>query len=268
MRRQFVVLTLLLCLSFVACRSESETLRLATTTSTNDSGLMDTLLPLFEADSGSTVEVIAVGTGEALALGRAGDVDLVLVHARSKEDEFVNEGYGVDRRDVMYNDFVLIGPASDPAQVQVATDVRTALAKIAAAEASFISRGDNSGTHTREQQLWQGADVEPSGDWYQSVGQGMGATISIAEEQQGYTLTDRGTYIVRQQEGLDLVILVERDERLNNPYGVIAVNPTLHEDIQFELAQDFMDWLVSSEGQAAIDAYRIDGQQLFFANAN
>jgi tungstate transport system substrate-binding protein len=266
--RRFLSLSSLLCVCVLSmCRQEVGTLRLATTTSTFDSGLLTALLPAFEDEEGVTVDVIAVGTGQALGLGRAGDVDVVLVHARSLEDQFVAEGYGINRQDVMYNDFVLLGPADDPAGISGTSDVTQAFTQIWEAKAPFVSRGDESGTHTRELMLWEAAGLAPEGDWYQEVGQGMGATLTIADELQGYTLSDRGTYIARRAEGLALEVLVEGDERLLNPYGVIAVNPELHKDIAAGLAQDFIDWITSEETQEAINAFRVNGQQLFFGNA-
>jgi tungstate transport system substrate-binding protein len=254
---------------------------LATTTSTYDSGLLDAILPDFESQYNAEVEVIAVGTGQAIELGENGDADVILVHARSREDAFVDEGYGVNRQDVMYNDFVIVGPAADPAGIAGMTDVAAALTQIAETESPFISRGDDSGTHTKEQGLWQatsvpltesaslsGGDktfVRPEGEWYQSVGQGMGATLTVANEQLAYTMSDRATYLARKQEGLDLEILVEGDSRLFNPYGVIAVNPELHPSVNFAGAQAFIDWLTSVETQEVISQYGVDtfGQPLF-----
>lgn len=260
---------LLLLLSLSACQAEAtRVLRLATTTSTHDSGLMDEILPLFEQEFGVEVEVIAVGTGEALRLGESGDVDVVLVHARAKEDEFVANGYGVNRHDVMYNDFVILGPVGNPAGIERDEDVIVALRKIADAEAIFVSRGDGSGTHLREISLWQEVGIEPDGEWYQSVGQGMGSALTIAEERQAYILSDRGTYLKRMADGLDLVLLLEGNGRLKNPYGVIAVNPELHEGIEAELTEQFISWITSPKTQAAIDAYQINGEHLFFSNAN
>lgn len=256
-----------LLMSLVACQTKTEPLRIATTTSTNDSGLMDKILPLFEEKYQVEVEIIAVGTGEALRLGESGDVDAVLVHARSKEDVFVADGYGINRQDVMYNDFIILGPASDPAQIAGMADVTAALQKIAQTEAIFVSRGDDSGTHSREMNLWDEARIDPSGAWYQSVGQGMGSALTIAEQQQAYILSDRGTYLKRVADGLDLMILLEDDPPLQNPYGVIAVNPELHEGIEAEMAEKFIAWITSPEIQAEIDTYQINGEQLFFSNA-
>ena len=252
-----------------ACQSQSEPqqLTIATTTSTNDSGLMDYLLPEFEEKYDAKVDVIAVGTGQALALGESGDVDAVLVHARPLEDKFVADGYGVNRKDVMYNDFIILGPADDPAGIAGMESVAEALARIAATGSPFVSRGDNSGTHVKEMALWEMAGVKPAGDWYLSVGQGMGATLTVADEQQAYTLSDRGTYLKRLSEGIDLEIMVEGDPPLNNPYGVIMVNPERFPDVNADLAQKFVDWLTSPETQEAINAYRVNGHQLFFADA-
>lgn len=265
MKKRILLLSLFFLLA--ACGPQPQALRIASTTSTQDSGLLDAILPDFEAQTGIDAEVIAVGTGEALALGRSGDADVVLVHAREQEEAFVAEGYGVERFDVMVNDFVLLGPASDPAGIGGLTDAPVALGQIAETEAPFISRGDNSGTHTREKALWTAAGIEPAGDWYQSVGQGMGATLTIADEQQAYTLSDRGTFIRRAADGLGLIVLVEGDGLMMNQYGVTAVNPDLHDAINAAGAQRFIEWILSPETQAAIDAYRVNGQPLFFANA-
>ncbi|RMG97192.1 MAG: tungsten ABC transporter substrate-binding protein [Chloroflexi bacterium] len=257
---------LVLSLFTTACRSQPQTLKLATTTSTYDSGLLDYLLPIFEEKYNAQVEVIAVGTGQALALGQTGEVDVVLVHARPLEEQFVAEGYGINRQDVMYNDFVLVGPPADPAGVADVNDVVAAFGRIAASEATFVSRGDNSGTHVKEMSIWEQVGIHPEGSWYLSVGQGMGATLTMADEKQAYTLADRGTYLKRQAEGLGLVILFEGDPLLHNPYGVIMVNPSRFPHVNGELADKFVMWLTSPEAQMAIDRYRVDGQQLFFSN--
>ena len=253
---------------------------LATTTSTQDSGLLDVILPDFNTRYSADVEVIAVGTGQSIELGRNCDADVVLVHARSLEDAFVADGFGINRQDVMYNDFVIVGPPSDPAGIRGMTDVAAALIKIAESQSPFISRGDNSGTHTKEQALWQAtglnlveaAEIDPAkpykrpeGDWYQSVGQGMGATLTIANEQLAYTLSDRATYLARKLEGTDLEILVEGDSRLFNPYGVIQVNPEKCPNVNAAGAQAFSDWLTSLEAQTLISQYGTDkfGQPLF-----
>jgi tungstate transport system substrate-binding protein len=246
---------------------------LATTTSTENSGLLPVILPDFESRFGATVEVIAVGTGQALELGRNGDADVLLVHARELEDAFVAEGFGVNRQDVMYNDFVIVGPAADPAGIRGQTDVAAALTQIANSQSSFISRGDNSGTHVKEQSLWQATSiplvetasvdgastyVRPEGDWYQSIGQGMGATLTVADEQQAYTLSDRATYLARTLEGTDLEILVEGDSRMFNPYGVIAVNPELHPSVNATGAEAFINWLTSVETQQLIGQFGVE----------
>ncbi len=253
---------------------------LATTTSTENSGLLQAILPDFETRYGAAVEVIAVGTGQALELGRNGDADVVLVHARDLEDAFVAEGAGVNRQDVMYNDFVIVGPAADPAGTRGQTDVAAALSQIAQSQSPFISRGDNSGTHVKEQDLWQATSiplvetasvdgtstyVRPEGDWYQSIGQGMGATLTVADEQQAYTLSDRATYLARTLEGTDLEILVEGDSRMFNPYGVIAVNPELHPSVNTAGAQAFIDWMTSVETQQLIAQFGVEefGSPLF-----
>ncbi len=254
---------------------------LATTTSTQDSGLLDVILPDFNQKYGAETEVIAVGTGQAIALGEQGDADVLLVHARSREDAFVEAGFGVNRQDVMYNDFVIVGPASDPAGIMGMTDVAAAFEKLAETQSLFVSRGDDSGTHTKEQGLWKattvpledapslaGGDktfVRPNGEWYQSVGQGMGATLTMADEQQAYTLSDRATYLARTLEGTDLVIVVEGDSRLFNPYGVIAINPELRPTVNFTGAQAFIDWITSVETQQMISEFGVDkfGSPLF-----
>lgn len=266
---QRIMLLIVAIFTFIGCQSvdESQTLRIATTTTTVDSGLMAVILPVFEEEYNATVELIAVGTGEALALGEAGDVDIVLVHARNLEDAFVDAGYGVNRRDVMYNDFVILGPADDPAGIRGLESAADALAQLAAAEALFVSRGDNSGTHYQELALWAVANIEPQGDWYQSVGQGMGASLTIAENQPAYILSDRGTFIKRKADGLQLEILVEGNDLLANEYGVMAVNPELHENINHALAMAFINWITADETQNAIESYTVEGQQLFYGNA-
>ncbi len=259
---------------------------LATTTSTDNSGLLNAILPDFEQRYQADVEVIAVGTGQAIQLGQNGDADVILVHARSREDAFVAAGYGVNRQDVMYNDFVIVGPAADPAGVKGMNDAPAALRKIAQSQSAFISRGDDSGTHIKEQGLWQAANVplveaasiknsdktfiKPEGNWYQSVGQGMGATLTVANEQQACTLSDRATYLARTLEGIDLEILVEGDSRLFNPYGVIAVNPALHPNVNAAGAEAFIEWITSPETQKLIARFGVDkfGMPLFTPSAN
>ncbi len=230
---------------------------LATTTSTQDSGLLDYILPDYQDEYNVQVEVIAVGTGQAIALGEDGNADVMLVHARSREDAFMDAGHGVRREDVMYNDFVIVGPPSDPAGIQGMRKATRALEEIAKAEAPFVSRGDDSGTHTKEKAIWAEVGIEPAGDWYISAGQGMGAVLTMADEQQAYTLSDRATYLARTLEGTDLVILVEGDPILFNPYGVIAVNPDKSPQINNGLANQFIDWLVSLPTQAKIAEFGV-----------
>ena len=247
--------------------SDAGSLTLATTTSTYDSGLLDAILPAFEEESGIKVEVVAVGTGQALALGEQGDADVLLVHARAREDAFMNEGHGIRREDVMYNDFVIVGPEGDPAGVAGMESAPDALAAIAAAESTFVSRGDDSGTHTKEKSIWEQAGIEPEGDWYEAIGQGMGATLTFANEELGYTLSDRATYLSRSvdDEGFELAILVEGDPVLFNPYGVMAVNPEKSDLINAAAASQFIDWLVSVPVQELIADFGTDkfGSSLF-----
>lgn len=241
----------------------TEHLRLATTTSTENSGLLAELIPPFEKANDCQVDVIAVGTGKAIKLGENGDVDVVMVHARTKEDKFVADGYGVDRRDVMYNDFVILGPTGDPAGVKGMTDAVSAMAGIANAKATFVSRGDDSGTHAREKQLWQAAGMQPAGDWYLEAGRGMGEVIIMAGERQGYTLCDRGTYLAFRSK-TDLQIVVEGDRRLYNPYGVILVNPLKHPHVKADLGKKFLNFLTSGQAKALIAGFRKNGEQLFY----
>lgn len=237
-------------------------IRMATTTSTDNSGLLQYLLPKFEASCRCRIHYTAVGTGAALKLGQNGDVDVVLVHARPAEDKFVAAGYGVNRRDVMYNDFIIVGPASDPAGIKGMHDPVAALAKIHSSGATFVSRGDDSGTNKKELAYWKEAGIDPQGPDYLAVGQGMGATLTLAGEKQAYTLADRATYTTyAAKTGLE--ILVQGGKALLNPYGVIAVNPKRYPGINYEGAMAFIDWLTSPEGQKAIGAYRFKGTQLF-----
>jgi tungstate transport system substrate-binding protein len=253
--------------------AESSTLRLATTTSTADSGLLDAIIPAFEEEYNATVDVVAVGTGQALEMGENGDADVILVHARAREDAFVAEGFGINRRDVMYNDFVVVGPESDPADIAGTPLAADAFAAIAEAEAPFASRGDDSGTHTKEMIIWEQAGIEPSGDWYNSLGQGMGPTLIAADELEAYTLTDRGTYLSMNEELPDLEVLVggdsieeNADPLLLNPYGVIPINPEVHPEVNAELAGQFAEWLTNAEVQDRIGEFGRDtfGQPLFF----
>lgn len=262
-RMALLVMVLLLVMGGSVFAQDDNTLTLATTTSTYDSGLLDFILPDFEEKYGATVDVVAVGTGQALALGESGDADVVLVHARALEDAFVASGNGLIRYDVMYNDFVIIGPAEDPAGIAGMESAADALVQISESGATFVSRGDNSGTHNKELGIWEAAGMTPEGDWYNSAGQGMGAVLGIADELQGYTLTDRATYLARAAEGLTLDVLVEGDPILFNPYGVIPVNPEIHPGINAELGQAFAHWLISPETQEMIAAFEANGSQLF-----
>lgn len=238
-------------------------LKLATTTSTENSGLLDVLIPAFERKTGIKVDVIAVGTGKALALGENGDVDIIMVHARDREDKFIDEGYGIDRRDLMHNDFVVIGPPGDPAGINGMKDAAGAFRKISGGSYPFISRADDSGTNIKEKYIWQKAGVSPSGQWYKEAGQGMGAVITMADDMEAYTLSDRGTYLSMKGK-IDLSILVEGDSSLFNPYGVIAVNPDRHKGINYNGAEKLMDFLTSEEGQRIIKDYKKNGEQLFY----
>jgi tungstate transport system substrate-binding protein len=241
----------------------------ASTTSTEQSGLFKHLLPLFEKKTGIQVRVVALGTGQSLDMGKRGDADVVFVHAKPLEEKFVAEGYGVQRFEVMYNDFVLVGPKSDPANVSGSKDIVAALQKIRAAQAPFASRGDKSGTHFAELELWKAAGIDISkdkGPWYHDTGSGMGPTLNTASGMNAYALTDRGTWLSFKNRG-ELVIVVERDQRLFNQYGVILVNPAKHPHVKKEMGQAFVDWVISPEGQKAIADYKIGGEQLFFPNA-
>ncbi len=265
-RRTFTSLLLSFALAAPLAQAQ-EVIRLSTTTSTENSGLLKALLPAFEAKTNTKVNVISVGTGKALELGKNGDVDVTLVHARQLEDKFVAEGWGVDRRDVMYNDFIVVGPANDPAGIKGTKDVIAAFQKIAASGNKFISRGDNSGTDVMEKGYWQRAGAKPAGASYVSAGLGMGEVLNMAAEMRAYTLTDRATYgAYRAKTGL--AILVEGDKRMFNPYGIIAVNPARHKGVNYKGAKQLIDWITSPEGQAKIAAFRPEGEQLFFPSAN
>ncbi len=280
MRKIITLLSILLLLAVaVGCGpKEPEVLRLATTTSTADSGLLDAILPVFEKANNARVDVVAVGTGQAIELGEAGDADVILVHARAREDAFVAEGHGTQRYDVMYNDFVIVGPPDDPAGVAGMSSAAEALAAIAAAGAPFASRGDDSGTHTKEMSLWETAGItpDPAGGWYNSLGQGMGETLTFANEAGAYTMTDRGTFLSMRDNLSNLAVVVggdsiadNADPKLLNPYGVIPVNPAKSEAINAELAQKFADWLISPEAQKMIGEFGVEkfGQPLFYPNA-
>ncbi|APO51478.1 extracellular solute-binding protein [Bradyrhizobium diazoefficiens] len=250
--------------------AQDRTIIVASTTSTEQSGLFAYLLPLFSKAEGINVKVVAVGTGQALDIGRRGDADVVFVHDRPAEDQFMSEGQGVKRFDVMYNDFVIVGPKSDPARIGGGKDVADALRKIAAAKAPFISRGDKSGTHAAELRLWKEAGVDLSAgkdSWYREIGQGMGPALNMASSSNAYLLSDRGTWLSFRNRG-ELAVLTEGDKRLFNQYGVMLVNPAKHSNVKAQDGQAFIDWLVSPKGQQAIAGYKVGGEQLFFPNAS
>ena len=281
MKKKYVTVILLLIVSMmtfaVGCGNESTepaqkpaeqakpaptTLRLATTTSTQDSGLLDYLLPKFEEKYNVKVDVLAQGTGQAIETASNGDADVILVHAKKSEEQFVAEGHGVKRFDVMYNDFVVVGPKADPAGVK-GKSLNDAFKALNEGKAPFVSRGDDSGTNKKELDIWKAAAIEPKGDWYQAVGKGMGDTLTMASEQQGYTLTDRATF-ASMKDKLDLEIVVEGEKGLLNPYGVIAVNPEKHPGVNNVDAQKFIDFILSAEGQQLIKDFKPTGDQLFF----
>jgi tungstate transport system substrate-binding protein len=267
-RSLFVIATI--ALAGAPADAQDKSIVVASTTSTQDSGLFGHILPLFKAKTSIDVKVVAQGTGQALDTGRRGNADVVFVHAKAQEEKFVADGFGVKRYPVMYNDFVLIGPKSDPAGIKDMSDVVTALQAIKAKEAPFISRGDRSGTHTAELDLWKAAGVDigkEKGPWYKEIGQGMGAALNTASAANAYVLADRGTWLSFKNRG-DLDILVAGDKRLFNQYGVMLVNPEKHPHVKKDLGQAFINWLVSPEGQKAIADYKINGQELFFPNAN
>jgi tungstate transport system substrate-binding protein len=250
--------------------AQDKSIVVASTTSTQDSGLFGHILPMFKAKIGIDVKVVAQGTGQALDTARRGDADVVFVHAKPAEEKFLSEGFGVKRYPVMYNDFVLIGPKSDPAGIKGSKDIVSALSAIKAKGADFISRGDKSGTHQAELNLWKVAGVDiakDKGPWYKEIGQGMGAALNTASAANAYVLADRGTWLSFKNRG-DLGIAVEGDKRLFNQYGVMLVNPEKHPSVKKDLGQQFIDWLVSSEGQKAIADYKINGEQLFYPNAS
>ncbi len=269
-RRTFVVLAATAAvLGGASAHAQDKSIVVASTTSTQDSGLFGHILPLFKAKTGIDVKVISQGTGQALDTGRRGDADVVFVHARPQEEKFVADGFGVKRNPVMYNDFILVGPKSDPAGVK-GKDIVAGLKAIKAKEAPFISRGDKSGTHAAELALWKLAGIDVAGadkgPWYKEIGQGMGAALNTASASNAYVLADRGTWLSFKNRG-DLAIVVEGDNKLFNQYGVILVNPGKHAHVKKDLGQAFIDWLVSPEGQKAIADYKINGEQLFFPNA-
>lgn len=292
-KRLSIFLVLLLMFTIVGCSPKSETpqepdglqepqevskqggtILLSTTTSTEDSGLLNFLLPKFKEDTGIEVKVIAVGTGQALQMGKDGEADILLVHAKESEVEFVEEGYGIERKDVMYNDFILVGPKEDPLGLKDKSpdNILEGLKVIAGEKFTFVSRGDDSGTHKKELNIWKSADIKPEGDWYLEAGQGMGDVLKITNEKQGYTITDRATYL-SMKDDLDLDIIIEGDENLFNQYGIIPVNPEVLGDkanqINQEDAKEFMNWIVSEKGQSLIKEFGIEeyGQPLFIPNA-
>jgi tungstate transport system substrate-binding protein len=264
-----ISLVALIALNTVSAQAQERFITVASTTSTEQSGLFGHLLPRFEQKTGIKVHVVAVGTGQALDLARRGDADVVFVHARSAEEKFLAEGHGVKRYPVMYNDFVLLGPKSDPAKIGGGKDILQAFKNLEAARALFVSRGDKSGTHLAELDLWKAAGIDidaVKGPWYRDTGQGMGPALNTASSMNAYILTDRGTWLSFKNRG-DLTILVEGDKRLFNQYGVMLVNPDKHPSVKKELGQMFVDWVISPEGQQAIVDYKIDGEQLFFPDA-
>jgi len=296
MRKYFVwgiISVLFVCLGSALVFGEDKIIKMSTTTSTQSSGLLDILLPELEKETGIKVKVIAKGTGAAIRDGMDGNVDVIFVHARAREEKFINEGYGTQRYAVMHNDFVILGPAKDPAGIKGMANAGDALKKIAESQSVFVSRGDDSGTHTKEQALWKasGLPVEKKTDtivkkgkkrqvsyvhpkglgvWYLSIGQGMGKTLTFADEKLAYTLADRGTYIkykFGRDIPIELDVLCEGDAALANPYGVIPVNPKKHSHVNYQLAEEFAKWLVSKQGQTAIDNYRLLGKQLFYPDA-
>jgi tungstate transport system substrate-binding protein len=280
-RRTAALFAAMLCVVVVGCATAATAagtgqgapparhITVASTTSTENSGLFAHILPIFESRTGIAVHVVALGTGQALDVGRRGDADIVLVHDQAAEEKFVAEGFGIGRRDVMYNDFVLIGPAADPARVAGGRDIAAALQAIKFAHAPFVSRGDRSGTHAAELRMWAAADIDidaNKGSWYRETGSGMGAALNTASAMDAYVLSDRGTWLAFRNRGT-LTVLVEGDRRLFNPYGVILVNPARHPQVKRAAAQEFIDWLVSADGQAAIAGFRINGEQAFFPAA-
>ena len=264
-----ILLGLVLVLSATAWGAE-RFITISSTTSTENSGLFKHILPIFKGKTGIDVRVVAQGTGQALDMGKRGDCDVVFVHNRDAELKMVAEGWFVNRRDVMYNDFVVVGPKSDPAKIAGGRDVVEAFKKIAGARAPFASRGDKSGTHAAELRLWKAASIDPTsgkGSWYRETGSGMGATLNTASGMNAYALTDRGTWLSFKNRG-DLTIVVEGDKRLFNQYGIMLVNPAKHAHVKKDPGQTFIDWVVSADGQKVIADYKINGEQLFFPNAD
>jgi tungstate transport system substrate-binding protein len=293
MKRVVTITLCIITLVVSSARAADKVLKMSTTTSTQSSGLLDILLPAFQKDTGIRVKVMAKGTGAAIRDGMDGNVDIILVHAKGREEKFVAEGYGVKRYPVMHTDFVIAGPVSDPAKIMGMTNATAALSKIAASSSKFISRGDDSGTHTKEQALWKATGLEMltatqtvvkkgkkkeivssqpahSKSWYQSIGQGMGKTMTYADEKQAYTLSDRGTFIkfkYGKTPAVDLDVLCDGDQLLANSYGIIPVNPAKHPHVQVELAIQLVDWITSAKGQKLINEYRLAGKQLFYPDA-
>lgn len=264
--KKLLLVFFIFCSLFCLYSEDEVRLKLATTTSTENSGLLKYLLPYFEQKTNIKVDVIAVGTGKALKLGENGDVDVVLVHARNMEDKFVADGFGVDRKDVMYNDFIILGSKKDPANLKKTKTVLDAFKAIYNKNATFISRGDKSGTDVKEKEIWEKLGLKPSGKWYKEIGQGMEECINMAKNEQAYTLSDRGTYLSMRSK-LDLIIAFEKDALLSNPYGVIAVNPEKWKTAKYKEAKIFIDWICSKEGQDLIGNFKIDGETLFFPSA-
>ncbi len=262
-----IILALLITTLSTAVHAGDRFITLASTTSTQNSGLYDYLLPLFTAKTGIEVRVISVGTGQAITIAKNGDADVLLVHHRPSEDAFVAGGYGIERRDVMYNDFVIVGPKSDPAVVSNQTNASGGLMAISETQSLFISRGDESGTHKREKDLWAKAGIMPAGNWYRDIGAGMGAALNMASSVNAYTLSDRGTWLSFGNKG-DLGMLLSGDETLFNPYGIILVNPAKHAHVKIDMARSFSNWMVSDEGQKAIGAFTVQNLQLFCPNAH
>lgn len=264
-RLAFVALFVLVFSSISTGYAETR-VRMATTTSTENSGLLAVLNPPFEQQNHVKLDVVAVGTGKALRLGADGDADIVFVHAPAAEEKFVAAGHGVDRKAVMHNDFVIVGPEADPAGLMAASSIEDAMQRLAHSGVTFVSRGDDSGTHKKELSLWKRAGITPEGAWYNAAGQGMGAVLIIANEKQGYALTDRGSYIAMKPK-ISLTVQYQGAEALFNPYHVMAVNPNKHDGIQYELAKRYIDFVTGSEGQAIIAGFRKGGEQLFYPDA-
>jgi len=261
------ILVLLMLIASSTAQAGERFITLASTTSTQNSGLYDYLLPIFTAKTGITVRVISVGTGQAIKIAMNGDADVLLVHHRPSENAFVTNGYGIERRDVMYNDFVFIGPKADPVKIAQFSKASDGIKAIHTARALFISRGDESGTHKRETALWAKANLSPSGDWYKEIGAGMGAALNMAASVEAYTLSDRGTWLAFGNKG-NLAILLSGDDALYNPYGIILVNPKKHPHAKIKMARIFSNWMVSDEGQQAIGAFTVQNTQLFCPNAD